>query len=336
MVSDIDRHVICFGVNPIGSSAIDPLFVRWSDQESAADWTPTATNTAGGQRLSTGSLVIGAIQTRQEILIWTDAGVESMRFSGAPFVFSFQVLNRGVSLISPNAMANANGVVYFMDRGGFYLYNGAVQPLPCPVLDFVFDNLNQGQAYKVFAATNIDFNEVMWFYPVGSGDTEITRYVKYNYVDQSWDVGTFERSAWIEAHSQEFPVAASTEAGEDNNYLYSQESGHDADGAAMTSYIESGDIDIGDGEEFMMIDRIIPDFAFEGADPSVSMVLKGRNFPLDSLVTLSTSTITDSTDQVFVRNRARQMALRVEADSLGSGWRLGRTRINVRPDGRRG
>lgn len=336
MVSDVDRHVICFGVNPIGGTAIDPLFVRWSDQENAADWTPTATNSAGGQRLSTGSLIIGALQTRQEILIWTDAGVESMRFSGGDLIFTFQVLNRGVSLISPNAMVNANGVVYFMDRGGFYLYNGSVQPLPCPVQDFVFDNLNQSQSYKVFAASNIDFNEVMWFYPVGSGNTEITRYVKYNYVEQVWDVGTFERTAWIEAPSQEFPLAASVENGEDNNYLFSQETGFDADTEAMTAYIESADVDLGDGEDYMHISGMIPDFAFSGTTPEARAVIKGRPYPSSAPQTLSTSTITESTEEVFVRNRMRQMVFRVESDQIGSGWRLGRTRFNLRPDGRRG
>lgn len=336
MVSDIDRHVICFGVNPIGSSTIDPLFVRWSDQENAAVWTPTATNSAGGQRLSTGSLIVGALQTRQEILIWTDAGVESMRFSGSPFVFTFQVLTRGVSSISPNAMVNANGVVYFMDRGGFYFYNGSVQPLPCPVHDFVFDNINLNQAYKVFAASNIDFNEVMWFYPVGDGNTEITRYVKFNYVDQVWDVGTFRRSAWIEAHNQEYPIAAGVVAGDDNNHLYSHEDGYDDDGVGMESYVESGDVDLDDGEQYVHISRIIPDFSFEGMTPSARIVIKGRSYPLSALRTLSTSTITDSTEQVFVRNRARQMVLRAESSEAGSSWRLGSTRFDVRPDGRRG
>jgi hypothetical protein len=334
MVSDVDRHVICFGANPIGSASLDPLFVRWSDQEDAANWTPAVDNTAGGQRLSTGSVIVGALKTRQEILIWTDAGVESMRFGG-DFVFNFQVVNRGVSMVSPNAAINANGVVYFMDRGGFYLYNGAVQPLPCPVQDFVFDDLNLGQSYKVFAASNIDFNEIMWFYPAGSGNTEITRYVKYNYVNQVWDVGTFERTAWTEAPSRQNPIAASSEAGEDNNVLYSHEVGDDADGSAMTAYIESGDTDISDGEEFLFVHRLIPDFEFSGSTPTVNIVLKGRNFLGDSLSTLSTSTITDTTQQVFVRNRARQMVVRYESDSVETSWRGGALRIDGRPDGRR-
>jgi hypothetical protein len=334
MVSDVDRHVICFGSNPIGSSDLDPLFVRWSDQEDAANWTPAIDNTAGGQRVSTGSLIIGALKTRQEILIWTDAGVESMRFGG-DFVFNFQVVNRGVSMISPNAAVNANGVVYFMDRGGFYAYNGAVQPLPCPVQDFVFDNLNLGQSYKVFAATNIDFNEVMWFYPVGEGDSEITRYVKYNYVDQVWDVGTFERTAWIEANSRQNPIAASCEAGGDNNVTYFHEVGDDADGDAMTAYIESGDFDLSDGEEFLFVHRMIPDFEFSGSAPTVDIIIKGRDFPGQSLSTLSTSTIDDTTQQVFVRNRARQIVVRYESGTIGTSWRGGALRVDGRPDGRR-
>jgi hypothetical protein len=334
MVSDVDRHVICFGANPIGSTDLDPLFVRWSDQEDAANWTPAIDNTAGGQRVSTGSLIIGALKTRQEILIWTDSGVESMRFGG-DFVFNFQVVNRGVSMISPNAAVNANGVVYFMDRGGFYIYNGAVQPLPCPVQDFVFDSINLAQSYKVFAATNIDFNEVMWFYPVGDGDTEITRYVKYNYVDQVWDVGTFERTAWTSANSRQNPIAASSENGGDNNVTYFHEVGDDADGDAMTAYIESGDIDVADGEDFLFVHRMIPDVEFSGDAPTVDIIIKGRNFPGQALSTLSTSAIDDTTQQVFVRNRSRQMVVRYESDSIGTNWRAGALRVDGRPDGRR-
>jgi len=163
MVSDVDQHVICFGVNTLGATAVDPLLVRWSDQESAADWTPTATNTAGGVRIGQGSQIIGALQTRQEILIWTDSSIHSMRFVGSPFIFQFALLSHNISMISPNAAANARGSVYFMDRGGFFVYNGAVQPVPCSVKDYVFSNINIGQAFKVFAATNVDFSEVTWY-----------------------------------------------------------------------------------------------------------------------------------------------------------------------------
>ena len=166
MVSDIDQHVIAFGVNPIGSSQIDPLFIRFSDQENATDWTPTAINTAGGIRINSGSEIIGAVQGRQEILVFTDVSLHSMRFVGAPFTFQIQTVSTDISMISPKAAVNARGSVYFMDKGGFYVYNGSVQPLPCSVKEFVFSNINLGQAFKVFAAENNAFSEVMWFYPI--------------------------------------------------------------------------------------------------------------------------------------------------------------------------
>jgi len=331
-----DQHVICFGCNPIGSSDIDPLFVRFSDQESAADWTPTATNTAGGVRINSGSLIIGAIKARQEILIWTDTSIHSMRFVGAPFTFQFTRISSDVSMISPNAAVNARDVVYFMDRGNFYVYNGSVQPLPCSVKDYVFSNLNSGQAYKVFAAENNDFNEVIWFYPVGTGNTEITNYVAYNYVENVWSVGTLDRGAWIDAGTRRNPIASSANLTGDN-YLYEHEVGYDADGDPMTAYIESGDIEVGDGEFFMFIKRILPDFTFSGDTGSAAtdIVLKGANFPLETASTQSTSTITQSSTQAFVRNRSRHMVVRIESNGAGYGWRLGDLRFDMRQDGRR-
>ena len=277
MVSDIDQHVIAFGTNPIGSSTIDPLFVRFSDQENAADWTPTATNTAGGVRINSGSQIIGAVQARQEILIWTDVSLHSMRFVGSPFIFEFTRLSSDISMISPNAAVNARGAVYFMDRGNFYVYNGAVQPLPCTVKDHVFSNLNQDQAFKVFAAENNDFNEVIWFYPVGTGDTEITNYVSYNYEENLWAVGTLARGTWIGAGTRNKPLATTAING-GNNYLYEHEVGFDDDDQPMTAYIESGDVELGEGEYFMYMNRIIPDFTFSGhtGDATADIVIKGQ------------------------------------------------------------
>ena len=217
MISDVDQHVICFGVNDIGSSVIDPLLVRWSDQESAADWTPTAINTAGGVRINEGSKIIGALQTRQEILIWTDTSVHSMRFIGSPFIFQFNLLSHNISMISPNAAANARGSVYFMDRGGFFVYNGAVQPVSCSVKDHVFSNINLSQGYKVYAATNVDFSEVTWYYPVGEGNTDITNYVTFNYAENVWSVGTLVRGMWIEAGTRNYPLASTVITSDDNN-----------------------------------------------------------------------------------------------------------------------
>ena len=337
MTSDIDQHVIAFGVNPIGSSQIDPLFIRFSDQENATDWTPTATNTAGGIRINSGSQIIGAVQGRQEILVFTDVSLHSMRFVGAPFTFQIQTVSTDISMISPNAAVNARGSVYFMDKGGFYVYNGSVQPLPCSVKEFVFSNLNVGQAFKVFAAENNAFSEVMWFYPVGSGATEITNYVSYNYAENLWSVGTLERAAWQGVGTQNFPMATSVVTTSNNNYLYYHENGFDDDGSAMNAFVESGDLEVQEGERFMMIKRILPDFAFTGAtsDASISMTLKGKDFPLQSATTLSTSTITPSSTQNHVRARARHQIVRVESTGLGYGWRLGDLRFDVKADGRR-
>lgn len=337
MVSDIDQHVIAFGSNPIGSSQIDPLFIRFSDQENAVDWTPTATNTAGGVRINSGSQIIGAVQGRQEILVFTDVSLHSMRFVGAPFTFQFQTVSTDISMISPNAAVNARGSVYFMDKGGFYVYNGSVQPLPCSVKEYVFSNINEDQFFKVFAAENNAFSEVIWYYPIGSGDTEITNYVSYNYAENLWSVGTLVRGAWRGAGTRNKPLATSVITDTDNNYLYSHEVGFDDDGSPMTAYVESGDLEIEEGQRFMMISRVIPDFAFSGttSDASIDMTIKGKDFPLGSTSTLAAVTVTSSTDQNHVRARARHPIVRLESSGSGYGWRLGDLRFDIRSDGRR-
>ena len=336
MVSDIDQHVIAFGTNPIGSSNIDPLFVRFSDQENAADWTPTATNTAGGVRINSGSEIIGAVQARQEILIWTDVSLHSMRFVGSPFIFEFTRLSTDVSMISPNAAVNARGAVYFMDRGNFYVYNGSVLPLPCSGKEHVFSNLNQDQAFKVFAAENNAFNEVIWFYPIGTGNTEVSNYVSYNYAENLWAVGTLARGTWIGYGGRKKPLATTAIDG-GSNYLYEHEVGFDDDDQPMTAFIESGDLELGDGEYFMYMSRILPDFTFSGnsSDASADIVVKGSNFPLESSTTISTSTVTPSSTQSFIRNRARHAVVRIESSGSGYGWRLGTLRFDMRQDGRR-
>lgn len=335
MVSETSGQVIAFGVNPIGSSVIDPLFVRWSASDSAIDWTPTSTNDAGGQILGAGSFIIGAVKTKQEILIFTDAGIYSMRYVGSPFVYSFTLVTGQYSVISPNAMAEANGVIFFMDHGGFYLYNGAVQVLPCTVLDYVFSDINLGQAYKIFAGTNSDFSEVTWYYP-SSNSMEIDRYVTYNYKENLWTIGTMARFAWIESQIKNFPIAAGRDNG--NNYLYRHETGYDADGSAMTAYIESGGLELDqNGQRFMHVSRIIPDFKFSGSTGSnmINMVIKGKDYPLQTASVKSTSVIGNSTEQVFVRDRMREAIVRVESSGLGYGWRLGDIRLDMRSDGQR-
>ena len=335
MVSDTDQHVIAFGCNAIGSSTIDPLFVRFSTQESARDWTPTATNTAGGIRINSGSLIVGAVQSRQEIIVFTDRSVHSMRFVGGAFIFELSLISTDVSMISPNAAIDVGGQVYFMDEGGFYVYNGSVQTLPCSVKNHVFSNLNKSQAYKVFAAENSAYSEVTWFYPVGTGNTEITNYVTYDYAENLWSIGTLERGAWNDYGTGTAPLAASVITSSNANYLYEHETGHDDDGSAMTAYIESGDLEINDGESFMFVNRIIPDFTFSGADPEVNLTLKGRNYPLQSTTTLSSATVNQSTTESHVRARARHPVLRIESSGTGYGWRLGTLRFQIRQDGRR-
>ena len=341
MVSDVDRHIICFGTNAIGSDSIDPLFIRWSHTESSADWTPTTTNTSGGQKLSSGSIIIGALRTRQEILIWTDVGITSMRFSGAPFIFTFTEIAEGPSMISPNAAVNADNRVFFMDRGGFYMYTGTVQALHCDVQDYIYSDINLGQSYKVFGTSNVDANEVIWFYCSSSSD-EIDRYVIYNYLENVWSIGTnadtFTRTAWIDAPALDFPLGAGKTSGSDTNYLYDQERGDDADGNAMTAYVESADFDLEpDGDRFMFLSRIIPDLKFKNSDSddTVTITVKGTDYPLTTATTLTTSDVTPSYTQAFIRARSRQTILRFESSGLGYGWRLGATRIDMRPDGRK-
>lgn len=338
MVSDIDRHVICFGANPIGGSDLDPLLVRWSDQENVADWTPTATNSAGGQVLSVGTAIVGAIKTRQEVLISTDNGLVSMRFVGAPFVFSFTPVAENVAFASPKSAVVSGDTMYFMDPGGFYIYRGAVQRMPCSVERYVFDNINKDQIYKVFATTNPDYSEVTWYYPVGEGETDITNYVSFNYVENVWAVGTLERGAYFNAALHEYPIAASNDV--DNvltNYLFTHEIGHDADGQELVAYVESGDIGIGDGDSLMMINRVIPDFTLLGnqSNASIDIVFKGRDFPLETPTTLSTATVTNSSRQEHVRARSRESIIRIESSGLGYGWSIGSLRLGIRPDGRR-
>ena len=337
MVSETDRHTICFGCNGIGIATIDPLLVRWSDQENPFDWTPTSTNTSGGVTLTAGSYIVSAIKTRQEILIFTNNSIHSMRFSGSPFTYQFEVVNEGLSMISPNAATNAGDMVFFMDRGGFYFYNGSIQRLTCTVLDYVFSNINTSEEYKVFATTSVDFSEVYWFYPVGTGNTECTNYVSYNYMEDSWAIGTLTRGAWIPANTRTYPIAASAITSSQENYLYNHEFGHDADGIAMNGYIESGGVEMGEGEQFMFVNRMIPDFEFRGTTASAAMdiTLKGKDFPLNTATTLATATVTPSTNQSYVRARTRESIIRVESTGTGYGWTLGQLRFDIRPDGRR-
>lgn len=349
LTSEVDRHVVVLGADPINDAgtartgSIDPMLIAFSDQENIAEWEPQLTNTAGSLRLSSGSTIIGGLQSRQEILIWTDTALYSMQFIGAPFTFGVNLINQNVGLIGPNGAINAPDGVYWMTRDGFYVYNGSVQRLSCSVLNYVIDDFNQSQSFKTFAFTNREFNEVGWFYCSGSSE-EIDRYVTYNYLERTWSIGQLERHAWIDDGVFEKPRATGIVSS--TNYLYNHEVGDDDDGSPMDNvFLESGDLDLQDGEQFSFLRRIIPDVSFFGSDANggqINFVIKTRNFPGDSLSTSSTSVISSSTQQSFIRGRARQIVFRVESDDdapagnrMGFKWRLGATRLDIRPDGRR-
>ena len=332
IVSETDRHILALGANTIGTSTQDPMLVRWCNQEDAAVWTPKTTNTAGSIRLSAGSKIIGASRTREEIIVFTDIALYAIQFIGPPFTFGVNLVTQSVSMVSPQAAINANNAIYFMDQDNFYIYEGAVQALPCTVRAYVFDDFNYSQVYKVFAAKNAKFNEVTWFY-CSSSSTEIDRYVTYNYLDKVWHIGTMDRTAWIDIGAASIaPLSTGTD-----NYLYNQETGSNADGSALTAYIESADFDAGDGNQFMFINRIIPDVSFYGTstDPTVTYSIKTRNYPLGTLVTATTASVGSSTGVSNVRARARQMRVRVESTDEDNLWRLGDTRFDIRQDGRR-
>ena len=347
LVSDIDRHVIVLGADPmdgsVRSGAIDPLLIAFSDQENPLDFEPRATNTAGSLRCSAGSEIIGGLRARQETLVWTDAALYSLQFIGPPNTFGLTLVNEGVSLIGPNAAVNSPTGVYWMDKKGFYTYNGSVVPLPCSVHSFVFDDINEDQAFQVFGFLNKQFDEVCWFYCT-SGSVTIDRYVVFNYVEQTWAIGELSRTAWLDEGIVAFPRAAGYADG--NNYIYSHETGHDDDGVPMDNvFIESADFDIGDGEEFQFIRRFIPDVKFtgdSGSTQTLNVVLKARDFPGQSLTTDQTTAFTASTTKVDTRARARQAAVRFESDDdaetgarLGVGFVIGATRLDLQPNGRR-
>ena len=349
LVSDIDRHVICLGADPLDdagvarTSAIDPMFICWCDQENINQWEPTYTNTAGSLRLSAGTQIVGGLRSRQEILIWTDDALYNMRFIGPPYTFGVNLINQGIGLISPKGAINAPPGVFWMDRSGFYSYTGTVSRVPCSVHEYVFTDFNQEQSFKVFAFLNRQFNEVGWFYP--SGDSlEIDRYVTYNYQEKVWSYGLLTRYAWLDEGVQPYPRATGVDT---NNYVYKHETGNDADGSPMDNvYIESGDFALdGIGNAYTQIQNAIPDVRFigdGGSDQVVNFVLKTRNFPNETLTTKSTSQVTASTTKLDLRGRARQAVVRLESDDdattnerLGVGWRLGDMRLNTRSDGRR-
>ena len=356
LVSDASRFVLCFGTNDIGSTSVNPLLIRWSDQESVTEWSPAITNQAGSITLSHGSTIITAIQSKQEIVVFTDAALYSLQYLGPPYVWGSQLLADNTSLAGPNAVALAAGIIYWMGVDKFYKYDGRLQTLNCDLLRYVYNDIDRGQFEQVYAATNEGFNEVWWFYP-SNGSTTNDSYVVFNYVENVWYYGTMARTAWLDSGLQDYPVAATY-----SNNLVQHELGVD-DGTTATlapinAFITSSQFDIGDGHNFAFVWRMLPDLTFngstDGATPSLTMQLlplqnsgSGYNNPKSIGGTSASAEGTVTATQTYpidldtyngqlnIRVRARQMAMKISSNTLGTQWQLGAPRIDIRQDGRK-
>ena len=345
IVSERDRHVIAFGCDPEATPGVqDPLIIRFSDQENPAEWRTLPTTTAGELRIGTGSEIIGAIQTKQQIVVFTDVSVHAMQYIGDPFTFGLQEVSSSVSIISPNAMAAVGDTVFWMGKNDFYAYDGAVVQVPCDVKEYVFSGLNIQQQLKVYAGHSSSFSEVWWFYP-SSNSQENDSYVVYNYEQKIWYYGTMARTAWQDRNVLSFPTAVSTDG-----YIYYHENGLN-DGSvnppvALTPYIESSVIDMGDGDQFMFATRIIPDLTFRNstnAAPTATMTLKARNFPggayfasdVDPVTKTASLPVEQFTNELYVRLRGRSMSIKIESNQTDTAWRLGDPRLDLRTDGRK-
>ena len=356
LISDASRFVICFGANDIFSTTIDPMLIRWSDQESVTEWEPSITNQAGSVRLSHGSEIVTALQSRQEILVWTDSTLYSLQYLGPPYVWGSQLLGDNISIAGPNAAALASGITYWMGADKFYKYAGGLQTLRCDLLRYVYNDINRQQFDQVYASTNEGFNEVWWFY-CSANSNEANRYVVYNYTEDVWVYGNLGRSAWLDTGLRGFPVAATYA-----NNIVNHESGVDdgtlADLLPIEASITTSQFDIGDGHNFAFVWRMLPDLTFNGSTngvtPRLTMQLQplsnsgsGYNSPksvggIDSDATeavVATQTYPIDLDtyngQVYIRVRARQMSMRIASNTIGTQWQLGAPRIDLTADGRR-
>jgi len=354
-VSDTSRFVFAFGTNDPGATdpfALDPMLIRWSDQESVVTWTPAATNQAGSVRLSHGSKIVSAVQTRQEIVVFTDSSLYSLQYLGPPAVWSSQLLGDNISILGPNAAIVASGKVYFMGVDKFYVYDGRLNTLRCDLRQFIYSDINLGQSEQVFSGTSEGFNEVWWFY-CSAGSNTVDKYVVYNYLEDVWYYGSMARTAWLDSGLRDYPVAATY-----INNLVNHELGVDDNSTAVTtainSYISSTEFDIDDGHNFGFVYRILPDLTFRGSEgsntPQVTMTLiplqnsgSGYNNPLSeggvnyaNIQRIVTAPVEEFTGQVFIRVRGRQMVFKVENNLIGTQWQLGAPRIDMKTDGRRG
>jgi hypothetical protein len=351
IISDINRFVFCLGCTEYGSSTFNPMLIRWADQESVTDWTPSATNQAGFLQLSHGSQIVTAIQSRQEILIWTDSTIYSLQYVGAPVVWKGDLVGDNISIAGENAVAYANGISYWMGVDKFYKYDGRTQTMRCDLRQYIFNDINTAQFDQVYAGTNEGFNEVWWFYCSLNSD-QIDRYVIYNYADDIWYYGNMARTAWLDSGLSTVPIAATY-----LNNLVNHETGYDDDASGTVVPIEasitSAQFDIDDGDKFMFIYRMLPDVTFRNstaASPSITMTLyplqnsgSGYNDPLSvggsnfaGITRTATVPVEEFTGQVFVRIRGRQLAYKVSSDALGVAWQLGSPRFDIKADGRRG
>jgi hypothetical protein len=349
-ISDASRFTIAFGCNDYGSAVLDPLLIRWSDQENYALWAPAITNQAGSYRLSTGSSIVAHQQTRQEILVWTDAAVYSMQYLGPPFVWGFQILGDNISIAGPNVTSTAANIVYWMGYDKFYMYSGRVETLYCPLRQYIFGDINLQQQYQFFSGTNEGYNEIWWFYCSANSDV-IDRYVIYNHLEKIWSYGNLARTAWLDTPLRESPTAAGY-----NGQLIYHEVGVD-DGTTnppspIVSFCQSADMNIGDGHNYGFAWRMIPDVTFDGStvnNPAVTMTLRPRQNPGSNYSPAASPVVTSTqnyqgqrnyvvqqfTEIVYVRVRGRQMAFRISSNGLGVQWQLGVPSLDVRPDGRR-
>ena len=352
--SDTLRFIIAFGCNDYGSNVLDPMLIRWSAQDDAYNWTPSITNQAGSIRVSHGSEIVGIVQTRQEIVVFTDSAIYSLQYLGPPYVWVPQLLGDNISIMSPNAAVIASGVVYWMGVDKFYVYDGRVQTLSCDLRRFVFGDLNQEQALQVFAGTNEGFNEVWWFY-CSANSTVVDRYVIYNYLEKIWYYGTMSRTAWLDSGLQTVPIAANYVTATLTGNLINHETGLNDNttgtSVAIDAYISSSEFDIGDGHNFGFVWRVLPDLTFGNATnspaavaPQVTMTLygltnsgSGTTSSADGAVVKgSTYVITEEfTGQIFTRMRGRQMIFKIGSNQINTTWQLGAPRIDIRPDGRR-
>jgi hypothetical protein len=353
-VSDTSRFVIAFGCNDYGSNILDPMLIRWSAQDDIYNWTPDPTNQAGFIRISHGSEIVGVVQTRQEIVMFTDSAVYSLQYLGPPYVWVPQLLGDNISIMSPNAAVIASGVVYWMGVDKFYVYDGRVNTLNCDLRRYVFQDLNQEQALQVFSGTNEGFNEVWWFY-CSADSTKVDRYVIYNYQEKIWYYGTMERTAWLDSGLQTVPIAAKYNSTALTGNLINHETGLNDNttgtAVAIDAYISSSEFDIGDGHNFGFVWRVLPDLSFENATnsptaaaPQVTMTLYGltnsgsgtTSSANGTVVKGSTYVITEEfTGQIFTRMRGRQMIFKISSNQVNTCWQLGAPRIDIRPDGRR-